>query len=706
MISILNRLAPDYYESWGLIDKIRWVITLRWLGLVGMLAAAILPMLIGYARFSIWPLVPLLVALAYNAFFASHASSLASAGELSDRQTDTLNKLAHLHLALDSLVLIVFLYLTGGLESPFPFFLIFVALAAGLLFDRRMAALHVNWAWLLFAVMALLVYGGWLPYIPYVQQYLSGFHQEALAVMAGLLVSLVGLNGTAFLMAGVAQRLDQTTALVAEAEAINEINRATSTSLDLETTLSSVLAAIKKFTNYFAAEINLWDEEQQVLVTHSSDGDVDPTTVTGGIYGLEEGYSGWLARHRQPLLISDTRSRDDIQAKVAEQRSRTKSYCGVPLVTRGRFIGTLEVACSEVNALTERHRRVLSTIASQVAIAVENAYLYRNLDRQLQNLVNVLESVSAAAQHLLESADDLSASSESMSAAGEEVSATVQEIADGAQMQAEQVEKISKSIQQLSATIHHIADGAKTTAQASAQAAEAAQAGGRAVEEAQQTMSRIQETIGQAAQVIHGLSERSRQIGEIVDTINHFADQTNLLSLNAAIEAARAGEYGRSFGVVADEVRRLAESSANSAQQVTKLIEEIQSEITAAVHLMETGTEEVWQGVEVIERTSQSLDRIHEAVGETTDLAHDISATTHQQEEVGEGIVRSVNEVAVVAEQNAAATEEVSAAVEEQTAAMEEVSISAQTLTDLAAQLRELVSQAEQAGDGEPDTLS
>ena len=125
---------------------------------------------------------------------------------------------------------------------------------------------------------------------------------------------------------------------------------------------------------------------------------------------------------------------------------------------------------------------------------------------------------------------------------------------------------------------------------------------------------KLSKDIRSTAEVIYTLGDKSEKIGEVVDIIRSIADQTNLLALNAAIEAARAGEAGRGFAVVADEVRKLAEGSAASADQIAAMINEIQKSTQDAVGAMQKGSEGVSEGSEVISRVGSGLTQIIDAV--------------------------------------------------------------------------------------------
>jgi methyl-accepting chemotaxis protein len=230
--------------------------------------------------------------------------------------------------------------------------------------------------------------------------------------------------------------------------------------------------------------------------------------------------------------------------------------------------------------------------------------------------------------------------------------------------------------------------------------AQAALAGERATHEAIAKIHDVRDAIQTLASSVETLGVRSAQIGSIVDVITSIADQTNLLSLNAAIEAARAGESGRGFSVVAEEVRKLAEGSGKAAEQIGELIKEVQAETAKALKYMEAGTNEVFIGAEVVGRTGDALRQITEAVTRTATIAQEIAAATSEQARRTAEVDRAMHDIAAVVEENAASAEETAAAAEEQTACMQEVSSSAQELAAMARRLEESVLQFRLAEEG------
>lgn len=176
--------------------------------------------------------------------------------------------------------------------------------------------------------------------------------------------------------------------------------------------------------------------------------------------------------------------------------------------------------------------------------------------------------------------------------------------------------------------------------------------GNEIIHETIRNMTRIAESVGTAADTVQQLGESSRQIGEISRVISDIAGQTNLLALNAAIEAARAGEQGRGFAVVADEVRKLAERTAQATQEIGTMIHSIQSGTDAVAETMQNGVTTAQAGKESARRAGESFETILASIGQVSGLISHIAATVESQRTATGEIAGSVDAIADFAARN------------------------------------------------------
>lgn len=317
------------------------------------------------------------------------------------------------------------------------------------------------------------------------------------------------------------------------------------------------------------------------------------------------------------------------------------------------------------------------------------ANAFENMTHNMQHLVRQIQK---NAEQVAASSEQLTASADQSAQAANQVAVSITDVANGVEAQLAASKESSDIVASMSAGIQQTAARANQVTSHSAQAASKAADGTVLVEKAVTQMVQLEKVVNSSAGVVATLGERSKEIGQIVDTISGIAGQTNLLALNAAIEAARAGEQGRGFAVVAEEVRKLAEQSQDAAKQIAQLIQEIQGETDKAVTAMNDGTREVKQGANVVNSAGQAFREISSLVTEVSGQVREISAAISQMADSSKQIVSSVRKIDELNQHAAGEAQTVSAATEEQSASMQEIAASSQALAKLAQDLQTAIS--------------
>lgn len=274
----------------------------------------------------------------------------------------------------------------------------------------------------------------------------------------------------------------------------------------------------------------------------------------------------------------------------------------------------------------------------------------------------LLGSLSTMQGKLRDVAGRIHNTAEHLASAANQLSANAQQVSSSTDEQSNAASSMSAAVEQMTVSISHVSDNAANAERATNDSHEYSTKGAEIINKAVAEIGNIATAVTNSSTMIADLERRSVEIQGIASVINDIADQTNLLALNAAIEAARAGEQGRGFAVVADEVRKLAERTANSTREISAMLASIQECTRAAVSSMDQGVTMVSSGSDLANQAGQSIAQIRDNAIRVVTEVNDISAAIREQRAASEDIARSVEQIAQMAEENSAASHETASA--------------------------------------------
>ena len=315
----------------------------------------------------------------------------------------------------------------------------------------------------------------------------------------------------------------------------------------------------------------------------------------------------------------------------------------------------------------------------------------RAVEKMKNNIKALLKNLMETSEHMAASSEELTASSEQSAQAANQVAGSVTEVAQGAENQMKATDQAGQIVKKISVSIGQVSQKSQQVASSANHTMQTATDGESIIKRAVTEMKTIEEKTNATSTVISKLEDKSKEIGQIVETISGIASQTNLLALNAAIEAARAGDAGRGFAVVAEEVRKLAEQSETAAEQITALIGEVQSSTREAVVFMDANQKEIISGVQAVDDAGSNFNNI---LGMVRDMNKQIDAITASIVEVTKGTTHVVTAVQGIETESRKASEQtqtISAATEEQSASVEEIASASEHLAQMAADLQKAV---------------
>ncbi|MEK5335949.1 methyl-accepting chemotaxis protein [Bacillus sp. FSL M8-0166] len=347
-----------------------------------------------------------------------------------------------------------------------------------------------------------------------------------------------------------------------------------------------------------------------------------------------------------------------------------------------------------IKRLIEHVRKVSEgDLTSTLAVKSQDeiGFLTKSINQMTEDIRELIEKVKGASDQVVKSADEVTHISNETLLSSEQIATAIQEVATGATKQASDAETINEKSEHLYEKVRHMGELATQMQTNSKSSEDASYKGLDALGVLVQKSTQASEESKKVEQMLIDLEHKTKNIENVVTAISEISDQTNLLALNASIEAARAGESGRGFAVVAEEVRKLAEQSAQSTKHISETVKLIQDESKKAAEAMTTASKMNEEQGTAINATGEALSSITmemQALVGSIDIIHtQINEMTEEQQKMSD----SIQSIAAISEESAASAEEVHASTDEQVQVLERTKTSTEMLNESSQALRQAV---------------
>ena len=303
----------------------------------------------------------------------------------------------------------------------------------------------------------------------------------------------------------------------------------------------------------------------------------------------------------------------------------------------------------------------------------------------------VVEALSSTSDHVYDTAKSLNHNGKETTAVSLEIASALQEVRRGANKQMTGADASIEKIADVTAAMHQIATSTSSIVDASRLMMDESNEGQSMLTETASQMASFDSTFKALSAILQSLTERSKDIENIITVITDISNQTNLLALNAAIEAARAGEAGKGFAVVADEVRKLAEETEKSAEKVTTIIADIQDDAKQANDSMVSGTGELTKTQTAIQAIRDKFKKIITAAKDVDHEVNETAATTEEISASADEVLQKVDQLTKIATETATYAEDVETKAMHQNELIEETNKMADFLNEQVHQLNTLI---------------
>ncbi len=325
------------------------------------------------------------------------------------------------------------------------------------------------------------------------------------------------------------------------------------------------------------------------------------------------------------------------------------------LILRYQLTGEARRAARAQQQMNERNQQAIMRLLDELGTLADGDLTVR-LEVTEDITGAIADSINYTVEALRELVKTINDTAVQVDAAARQTEATASHLAEASDNQNRQITTATESIAQMARSIEQVSANAERATEVARRSVDIAHKGGDAVRSTIEGMTNIREAIQETSKRMKRLGESSQEIGDIVELINDIAEQTNILALNAAIQASTAGEAGRGFGVVADEVQRLAERAAGATRQIETLVRTIQSDTNEAILSMEQSTSGVVSGAQLAENAGRALDEIETVSNNIAKLIQIISGAAREQAQVAGEVSNTMGVIQEITSQTAEGT--------------------------------------------------
>lgn len=393
----------------------------------------------------------------------------------------------------------------------------------------------------------------------------------------------------------------------------------------------------------------------------------------------------------QRIILDEAGKDGDLQ-----KRAETDGKSGAWLILSESLNELLEAISNPINQVIHMVKAMSEgdlTKRYEGQAAGDLNELVIGLNLSLENLSTLVESITKYSESIQEQVVDMRVSGSEMASSTREIATSIGQMSHGAQTQVQKVDESSNLIEHILSSSKSMSDQSHSINQAAKASVQNCLRGTNIVNDVVTKVNEIQSMSSETISSMKVLSKRSSEISRVLGMITEISSQTNLLALNAAIEAANAGEYGRGFSVVAEEIRKLAEDSKNSANEIQELVDSVKNDTQQAVSITERMNENITFSADASIEASRVFEEMAASSNQTLDQSESILEATKSQNESINKMVTITESIVVVAEETAAGTEQIASSATELSAGMESYMNMTNTLTNIAEGLSSAVEQ-------------